>query len=155
MDDDEAADRLIDEFTADGASSPDRLLPLLRYIQDSSGYLSKHVIERVAQALNISNAEVFGVVSFYDDLSEQPCPTTVDICGAEACQALGCQTLHAELAQALHTTDVKLRTVYCLGNCTVGPNARIGDQIVGRATVGRVTAMLDDLIDDLAATSAR
>jgi formate dehydrogenase subunit gamma len=145
--DDESLRQLVDDFVSGHAETTDQLLPLLQDIQKTCGCVSKGAVAHVSDALNLSSAEVFGVVSFYDDLHDQPQPTTVDICGAEACQALGCRALRSELFEMLADSGVELRTVFCLGNCAVGPSARVEDQIIGRATVGRVKAAIDEMAD--------
>ena len=119
--DDKALEHIVDDFVSGHSGTADQLLPLLLNIQRLRGFVSKGAIECVSHALNLSSAEVFGVVSFYDDLHAQQQSTTVDICGAEACQALGCRALQVELSELVASTDIELRTVYCLGNCTVGP----------------------------------
>ena len=86
----------------------------------------------VATALNLSRAEVHGVVSFYHDFkpAHDPRPE-VQICRAEACKARGVEALMAE-AECVAGSRVRLTTVYCLGLCSVGPNARVGDAMHSR-----------------------
>ncbi len=98
----------------------------------------------IAQLLNISRAEVFGVVSFYDDFVLEPEGVLVAICGAEACQALGCRELLAQAEQEL-PPEVRVKEVFCLGNCASGPSARIGDRVLGRATMATVAQALEVL----------
>lgn len=108
------------------------LLPILHDIQHALGCVDAEAEAAIAEALNLSRAEVHGVVSFYHDFTAEPDPRPeVQICRAEACQARGCEALIPP-AQAAAGERVRLGTVYCLGLCSVGPNARIGDRIYAR-----------------------
>ena len=136
-------DSTVAEFVASNPATADRLLPLLHAVQQAHGRISDEAVALVAQTLNLSRADVFGVVSFYEDFRTEAPTQSVDICGAEACQALGCRSLLAEAATSL-APNVAVREVFCLGNCAVGPSARIGARVLGRATVAGIQAALDD-----------
>ena len=103
------------------------LLPILHDVQAEFGCVDEAAERAIAAALNLSRAEVHGVVSFYHDFTATPDPRPeVQICRAEACQSRGVEALIAD-AEAAAGERVKLSTVYCLGLCSTGPNARCGD----------------------------
>ncbi len=108
------------------------LLPILHSIQAECGCVDSDAELIIAEALNLTRAEVHGVVSFYHDftteIDERP---EVQICRAEACQARGIEAMMAD-ARVAAGEQVKLTTVYCLGLCSVGPNAKIGDTLYSR-----------------------
>ena len=108
------------------------LLPILHDVQAAFGCVSAESEVVIAQALNLSRAEVHGVVSFYHDFSAAPDPRPcVELCRAEACQARGVQALIAA-AEAAAGERVRIKTVYCLGLCSAGPAARLGDTLYAR-----------------------
>jgi formate dehydrogenase subunit gamma len=108
------------------------LLPMLRDVQAAFGCIDAAAEVEIAQALNLSRAEVHGVVSFYHDFSAAPDPRpTVELCRAEACKARGVERL-MPAAEAAAGSRVNLKTVYCLGLCSAGPNARTGDALHSR-----------------------
>jgi formate dehydrogenase subunit gamma len=108
------------------------LLPLLHAVQAEFGCVDAGAEALIAKALNLSRAEVHGVVSFYHDFTAQPDPRPhVQLCRAEACQARGVEAL-VPAAEAAAGPRVKLSAVYCLGLCSVGPNARVGDKLYAR-----------------------
>ncbi|MCZ8029608.1 MAG: formate dehydrogenase subunit gamma [Rubrivivax sp.] len=117
------------------------MLPVLHALQERFGYIDEQVIPLVADALNLSRAEVHGVVTFYHDFRRRPAGRHVlRICRAEACQSMGCEALVEHLA-AEHglsmgetTPDGRLtvEAVYCLGNCALSPAALLDDDLVGR-----------------------
>lgn len=145
---------LLDELLAGVAAEPGQLLPVLQQVQARVGFVSPAAMRYLAQAFNISRAEVYGVVTFYHDLREAPVGrTVVQLCMAEACQAVGCRELaaHAEsalgvsLGQTTGDGRVHLEAAYCFGNCALGPNVRIGDDIHARVSPQR----FDDLVSTL------
>ncbi|MCC7052028.1 MAG: NAD(P)H-dependent oxidoreductase subunit E [Gemmatimonadaceae bacterium] len=150
---DDEVDTLRDLLSgAEAGSTP--LLPLLQAVKQRVGHVSPGAIRMVAQALNLSRAEVHGVVSFYGDLREAPVGRhVVQVCMAEACQSVGCRALMRHAAQALGvsagttTSDgrVHLEAVYCLGNCALGPAVRIGDRVHGAVTPARFDALIAQL----------
>jgi formate dehydrogenase subunit gamma len=138
--DETALDTVVSEVLALHAHRPGPLLIILQDIQKQWGYLPESVVPKLAQALNLTRAEIHGVISFYHDLRTQPGGQhRLQICRAEACQAQGGRALEAA-AQAIlgigwHQTtadgSISLDPVYCLGNCATGPAVRIDDQIIG------------------------
>lgn len=115
------------------------LIEILHDVQAATGHVSDLAAREVASALNISRAEVHGVRSFYTDFTVQEVDRNrVKLCRAEACQAVGSEALARHLADAAIETD----TVYCLGNCALGPAAMIRDRLIGRADLARIRAEL-------------
>ena len=142
---------VLDELLKITPATAEYLLPLLQQVQARLGYVSQGMIRAVAHAFNLSRAEVYGVVTFYGDLREAPVGHhVVQLCMAEACQAVGCRSLAQHAAQRLGvamgstTADgrVHLEAAYCFGNCALGPTVRIGDAIHGRVTPARFDALI-------------
>lgn len=106
------------------------LLPILNDIQAAFGHVPAEAVPIVADALNLSRAEVHGVVTFYHDLKPVPHDRpVVKLCRAEACQARGV----AKIAGVLEADNrVEVETVYCLGLCASGPNAMVGERVFAR-----------------------
>jgi formate dehydrogenase subunit gamma len=131
------------------------LLPILHALMEEYGYVDQQAIPVLADELNLSQAEVYGVVTFYRDFrTTPPGPVCVSICRAEACQAVGADALLAHATSRLGvrpgetTTDgtVSLSEVFCLGNCALGPSVMIN---------GRLSGMVDhDRFDALVSSSA-
>jgi len=114
---------------------PDALIEILHDLQAGTGFIHTDAMRTIAEALNLSRAEIQGVVSFYEDFRFEPeTPGTVKICRAEACQAVGADQLAADLLAA----KVPCEAVYCLGNCALGPAAMIETDLIGRATVAKI-----------------
>jgi formate dehydrogenase subunit gamma len=127
----------------DGREGP--LLPILRDVQAAFGHVPESAIRAIAHHLNLSQADVSGVVSFYHDFRRSPDPRpAIRLCRAEACQARGSEKLAAE-AERIAGDRVRVETVYCLGLCSVGPNAMIGDQPHARLDSDRVAALIGGL----------
>ena len=119
------------------------LLPVLHDIQAEFGCVDEFAKRHVAGALNVSRAEVHGVVSFYHDFLERPeARPVIALCRAEACQARGVEAL-VPAAEALAAGRVTLRTVYCLGLCAIGPNALVGGRPVARLTAAKLAALIE------------
>lgn len=119
------------------------LLPILHDIQAEFGSVDREAEAAVAQALNLSRAEVHGVVSFYHDFTPAADPRPmVQLCRAEACQARGVEAL-VPAAERAAGERVRLVAVYCLGLCGVGPNARIGDRLVARLDEARLVEEIE------------
>ena len=126
-------------------------LALLQAVQQRYGWVPPESVRLVAEAVNRSRAEVYGVLTFYGDLRESPVgETVVQICMAEACQAVGCRALarHAEATLGVtlgsSTSDGRfhLEPTYCLGNCALGPSVRVGDTVLGRVSHARFDALI-------------
>jgi formate dehydrogenase subunit gamma len=130
---------------------PGALLPILHAVQEALRFVPKDAVPLIARELNLSVAEVHGVVSFYHYfLQERPGRQVVHLCRAEACQALGSVALEAHVKATLgvdyHGTTrdgaITLEPVYCLGNCALGPSLMIDEQLHGRITPERFDALM-------------
>ena len=130
------------------------LLPILHGLQHAFGHIPQAALPLIADMLNISRAEVHGVVSFYHDFREAPAGRHVlKLCGAEACQSMGADAIGAEILQALgldrHGTTpdgaVTVEPVYCLGLCACGPAAMLDGRPVGRLDAERMTTLLREV----------
>jgi len=124
---------------------PEELLEILHEIQAVQGHLTDAALRTVAHALNISRAEIHGVVTFYHDYKrEKGAKQTIKICRAEACQAVGANELIAEAETHFKTKldakalTIKLEATYCLGNCALGPAVMIDNELYGRVDMGRL-----------------
>jgi len=127
------------------------LLPILHALQEEFGYVDEAAEPLIAEALNITRAEVHGVITFYHDFRRAPAGRHVlKLCRAEACQAAGGDPLaaHAEarLGVSIGTTapdgSVTLEVVYCLGLCAVAPSAMLDGRVIARLDQGRLDALL-------------
>ncbi len=127
------------------------LLLVLHEIQSRHGHVPSAAVPLVAQALNLSRADVHGVLSFYRDFDTQPRGTSVvRVCRAEACAAVGANDLVSSLEQDLGISvgstapdgTVTLDQVFCLGNCALGPSVEVDGRLYGRADCDRVTALI-------------
>jgi formate dehydrogenase subunit gamma len=136
------------------ATGQGALLPLLHALQHTFGCVPEAAVPLVAHALNLSRAEVHGVVSFYHDFRRAPPGAhVVKLCQAEACQAMGSRGLaahaRARLGVALGETTgdgrVTVEAVYCLGLCATAPSAMIDGRVHGRVTPARLDALLEAL----------
>ena len=117
------------------------LLPILHDIQAQFGHVNEAAIREIAEALNLTRAEVHGVVSFYHDFRAAPDPRPViKLCRAEACQARGVEAL---VPIADGQTRVKVETVYCLGLCSVGPAAMVGAEVIARLDASKFAALIE------------
>lgn len=122
-------------------------LPILHALQEEFGYVDPQAVSLIADALNLSRAEIHGAITFYHDFKTSPPPRRViKLCRAEACQALGCEAMVDELKRE-HGIDVsahagpdgvEVETVYCLGNCALGPSALVDGELVGRLDAQRL-----------------
>lgn len=131
---------------------PQMLLQILHRIAEHFAYIPEAAIRQLAEELNLSRADVHGVVSYYHDFrTEPPGRHTIKICQAEACQAMGSKALteHAEqiLGLGLHESnaEITLEAVYCLGNCACSPAILVGDRCYGRVSAQRFDAIVDTL----------
>ena len=130
------------------------LLPVLHAIQARFGHVPAGAVAIVADVLNLSRADVHGVVTFYHDFrAAPPGRHVVKLCRAEACQAVGARTLerHAKAALAVGfgetTADgaITLEPVYCLGNCAAGPSMMIDGEPLGRVDAAAFDAAVAEL----------
>jgi formate dehydrogenase subunit gamma len=130
---------------------PGALLPILHEVQGRFGYIPAEGIPVIAAVLNLSRAEVHGVVSFYHDFrSEPPGKHVIRVCRAESCQAMGAVALASHIKRRLQldfgqTSDDRLfalEAVYCLGNCACSPAITIDEELYGRVTAQRFDRLL-------------
>jgi formate dehydrogenase subunit gamma len=134
----------IDEIVAAHALREGPLLPILHDVQAEFGCVDEEAEAAIATALNLSRAEVHGVVSFYHDFTAGPDPRPcVELCRAEACQARGVEALVAA-AEAAAGERVRIKTVYCLGLCSVGPNAKVGDTLHARLDAAGLASLIEN-----------
>jgi formate dehydrogenase subunit gamma len=128
------------------------LLPILHAIKEELGYVDPAVIPVVATELNLSRADVYGVVTFYQDFRQTPPGhKTVRICRAEACQAVGAAKVADHTRERLGITfgettldgAVTLEEVFCFGNCATGPAVQIDDRLYGRVSPERLDNLLE------------
>lgn len=142
-----AVDRAISEHQ----HRPGALLPLLHAVQEALGFIPPASVPSIARALNLSRAEVHGVISFYHDFRTHPSGRhLLRLCRAEACQSMGAeqlaQAVQRELGVQFGDTsadgEVTLEPVYCLGNCACAPAVMLDGQVYGRMSAPSVTALL-------------
>jgi formate dehydrogenase subunit gamma len=147
-----SAERKVIEGACAGLKAlPGALLPILHAVQEELGFIPKDAVPLIARELNLSIAEVHGVVSFYHYFRQQRGGRhVVHLCRAEACQALGAVALEAHVKRSLgidfHGTTadgaISLEPVYCLGNCALGPSMMLDEQLQGRVSVQRFDALM-------------
>jgi len=141
------ARRIIESYRGlDGA-----LMPMLHALQDRFGYVDDAAVPDLADVLNLSRAEVHGVITFYHDFRRTPpARHALHLCRAEACQAVGARALEAHVKQKLgidyhhETADGRwsLGAIYCLGNCACGPSALIDGETYGRLDAEKLDALM-------------
>lgn len=127
------------------------LLPVLHGVQNALGYIPPDAVPLIANGLNLSRAEVHGVITFYHYFRDTPPGRhTIQICRAESCQAMNGATLEAHakarLGVAFHETTTSgaftVEPVYCLGNCACSPAVMVDGQLYGRVTPERFDAIV-------------
>lgn len=132
-------------------SKPGALLPILHGVQEELGYIPEDAVPIIAEELNLTRAEVHGVVTFYHDFrSHPPGRHVLKICQAESCQAAGSDSLTAFARKRLgidfHQTTAdracSLEPVYCLGNCALSPSLMMDKEVFGRVTEERFDEIL-------------
>jgi len=145
------------ELIQAAGSRPEMLVQILHAFMDRFGWISDEAIRQLAVELNLSRADVHGVVSYYHDFRTSPAARhVVKICAAEACQAMGSRALvkHAEQSlklKLLESNDnITLEPVYCLGNCACSPAIMIDGKTFGRVSNARFDEILASL--DVAGT---
>ena len=144
----EAISEIVSEF---GAKS-ELLVQILQAIVTRHGWVPEDAVRQLAFELNLSRADVYGVVNYYHDFrTEPPGKHVVKICQAEACQAMGSRALtvhaHDSLGAGFHETsdNVTLEPVYCLGNCACAPAVMIHNKTHGRVDASRFDSLVADL----------
>jgi formate dehydrogenase subunit gamma len=150
--DQQVASEIVESFGA----RPEMLVQILHVFVERFSWISEDAIRQLARDLNLSRADVHGVVSYYHDFrTEPPGKHIVKVCQAEACQAMGSRELsaHAEISLgiAMHTSSdqITLEPVYCLGNCACSPAVMIDGKTYGRVSTGR----FDELVAPLSEIS--
>lgn len=145
------------ELIAAGQTREGPLLPILHSLVETFGYVPEPAEPMIAEALNLSRAEVHGVVTFYHDFRREPAGDhVVKLCRAESCQAAGCETLADHLTEKLGIAfgetsrdgRVTLEPVYCLGLCSVSPAAMIDGRLLARLDQGKLDRALSHLALD-------
>ena len=133
---------------------PGALLPILHALQDEFGYIDRAAIVPVAEALNISHAEVHGVITFYHDFRRTPPGRHIlRMCRAEACQSMGCEGMirHVEdrlgvkLGETTEDGSFTIEPVYCLGNCALSPSIMLDEKLYGRVSLEIADMLIDDV----------
>jgi len=142
------ATEIIQSFDA----KAEMLVQILHAFIARYSYISEQAIRQIADEINLSRAEVHGVVSYYHDFrTEPPGKHVVKICQAESCQAMGSRelTLHAEktigtnLSQTTDDGEITLEPVYCLGNCACSPAIMIDEQVYGRVDAKKIDSLIE------------
>jgi len=143
-------------IVAEHAGQIGALMPVLHAVQEHFGYVPEAAVPVLAGALNLSRAEVHGVIHFYHDFRKTPPGKhIIQVCRAEACQAMGSQALETHIKDLLGidfgqtSADGKfsLEPVYCLGNCACTPSVRIDDDVHARVTPQRFEQLLQALLE--------
>lgn len=151
---DPAIKTVVTEALHDNLSKQGPLLPILHHIQAELKHVPRECVPMIAEALNLSRAEVHGVVSFYHTFTTEPQGQyLIEVCQAESCQAMGSRGLESSLKRALgvdfgETTPdglFSLEPVFCLGNCACSPSIRIGDKVYGRVSSSRAESLVSEL----------
>lgn len=144
------AKSVIDEYK--GLEGP--LLPILHGLQEEFGYVPGESVPIIAETLNLSRAEVHGVITFYHDYRSHPAGRHVlKVCRAEACQSMGGDAIAAQLSQALgigfHETaadnSVTLEPVFCLGMCACAPAAMLDGEPIGRIDAEKIEEIVAEV----------
>jgi len=147
MTDDAAIRRCVSVAVARLRGEPGPLLEILHSVQNEFGCLPAEAVPLIASALNLSRAEVHGVVSFYHHFRERPAGLgTLKLCRAEACQSMGADALAdftrrrlgIDFGQTTADGRVTLEAVYCLGLCACAPSAMWNGDVIGRITPRRI-----------------
>jgi formate dehydrogenase subunit gamma len=140
------------EVIAAHAAGDGAALPILHALQEVFGYVPEAAIPIIADVLNLSRAEVHGVVTFYHDFRREPPGRHVlKLCRAEACQSMGgdalgaraCAKLGIDWGETTRDGRVTLDEVFCLGLCATAPSAMIDNKLIGRLTESRLDALLE------------
>ena len=131
----------IADILAEHKGREGQLLPILHDVQKRFGYISEDAMREIASALNLTRAEVYGVVSFYHDFrKEAEARPVLKLCRAEACKARGVEAL---VPIADSQSRIKVEAIYCLGLCAVGPSAMVGDQVYARLDNAKFKTLLE------------
>lgn len=146
---------LVRDIAASHRGQRGALLPILHAVQEALGCVPSEAIPVLADELNLSRADVHGVVTFYHDFRSEPAGrTTVRICRAEACQALGAGRLvhllrdgyGMSLGETSPDGSLTVEQVFCLGNCALGPAAQVNGRLHGRVDENRLSSIIDEAV---------
>lgn len=132
------------------------LIPILHAVQAQFRYIPREAVPIIAECLNLSRADVHGVLTFYHDFQQQPpAATVIKICRAEACQSVGSEALFSAATQHLASLQsgstlnasatVAIDSVYCLGNCACGPAVMIEQTLYGRVDDQRLQQLITQM----------
>lgn len=137
----------VERILAQLRDKPGALLPILHEIQDALGWIPPEAVPRIAKALNLSRAEIHGVISYYAHFRQAPPGRhVVRVCCAEACQAVGGEALAEHARARLAGGGIALEPVYCLGLCACGPALQVDEAgLHGRVTPEKFDALIDGL----------
>lgn len=128
------------------------ILPCLQRVQHAFGYITDDAMDAVAEFLNVSRAEVIGVLTYYHDLRRTPPPVVaVGVCVAEACQAQGVRSLVGDIEREFSVTvggecdgaPIEFAKAYCFGNCALGPAVMVNGRLLGRCDLAAVKSAID------------
>lgn len=139
-----AQQQAVEAVLAERAARPGALLPVLHGVQDALGFIPPAALPVIGRALNLSRAEVHGVVTYYHHFrTTPPRGRVVQVCRAEACRSMGAEALlaHARATVEAHGCDT-LEAAYCLGLCAQSPAVMVGDQLHARMTPAKLDALL-------------
>jgi formate dehydrogenase subunit gamma len=146
---------LVREIAATHRGQRGALLPILHAVQEALGCIPPEAIPVLADELNLSRADVHGVVTFYHDFRSEPVGrNTVRICRAEACQALGAERLvrhlrdryGISLGETMLDGSLTVEQVFCLGNCALGPAAQVNGRLRGRVDETQLSSIIDEAV---------
>jgi formate dehydrogenase subunit gamma len=130
------------------AHLPERgaLMPVLHEVVEELGHVAREDVETIADVLNLSIAEVHGVVTFYKDFrTTPPAAHTIALCRGEACQSVGAEALYAATTARAGDLggDVEVDEVFCFGNCALGPSGMLDGRLHGRLSAERITSLTE------------
>lgn len=130
------------------------LIPILHGVQEEFGYVPQETLPIIAEALNLSRAEVHGVFTFYHDFRHHPAGRHVlKVCQAEACQSMGSDAIAAQIKQkfgiGFHETSkdgaVTLEPIYCLGLCACAPAVMLDGEVIGRLDADKIDEIAEEV----------
>jgi formate dehydrogenase subunit gamma len=149
-----ALEEVVESVVAGHRGKVGPLLPVLHSIQSIYGFIPREAVTLLAGTMNLSRAEIHGVIGFYHDFrTEPPGEHIVHLCRAEACQAMGARRLEQHARERLGvdfgetTADglFTLEPVYCLGNCACSPSIRINEETYARVSAEKFDQLIADL----------
>jgi formate dehydrogenase subunit gamma len=128
------------------SEQPGALLPILHDIQEHLGYVPSEAVPDIASALNLSRAEVHGVITFYHHFrTEKPRGPVVAVCRAEACQSCGSDALWDHANKQADKAGIAVEAVYCLGLCATAPSMSINDKPYARVSAAKFDRLVSQL----------